>query len=244
MGPDTSILLADSDHIAVELGKTYLRKTGARLFTCHDGDMAMEIIRRERPDLVLMSATLPGLDGIECCRLVKADSALRGTPVVLTLVSGKVENVEICVKSGCDDVLLKPIDRKTFFSTLKKFVNLEKRNAPRFKARFSIHCVRGNGNGSDCNVFDVSTGGLFLQASPLLPVDTVVGMNFVLPVVNVEISCKGRVAWLNKPESPIKNEFPPGMGVEFSDLGVEGKQAIHDYLQKEHVARILGSVKR
>ncbi|MEA5115618.1 MAG: response regulator [Geobacteraceae bacterium] len=243
MGPDTSILLADSDQIAVELGKTYLRKTGARLFTCHDGEMAWEIICRERPDLVLMSATMPGLDGIECCRLVKADAALHAIPVVLTLVSGKGENVESCARAGCDDVLLKPIDRKTFFSTLKKFVNLEKRNAPRFKSRFSIHCVRDKDNGSDCNVFDISTGGLFLQASPLLPVDTVVQMDFVLPVVNVEICCRGRVAWLNKPEAPNKTAFPPGMGVEFVGLCAEGKQAIHDYLQKEHVTRIFKSAK-
>lgn len=243
MGPDTSILLADSDHISVELGKTYLRKTGARLFTCHDGEMAWEIIRRERPDLVLMSASMPGIDGIECCRLVKDDAELHSIAVVLTLVSGKGENVERCARAGCDDVLLKPVDRKTFFSMIKKFVNLEKRNAPRFKSRFSIHCASGTGNGSDCNVFDVSTGGLFLQASPLLPVDTVVEMEFVLPVLNVEICCKGRVAWLNKPEAPNKIAFPPGMGVEFFDLCAEGKQAIHDYLQKEHVARILKTAK-
>jgi len=243
MGPDTSILLADSDHIAVELGKTYLRKTGARLFTCHDGEMAWEIIRRERPDLVLMSARMPGLDGIECCRLVKDDAALHSISIVLTLVSGKGENVENCAKAGCDDVLLKPIDRKTFFATIKKFVNLEKRNAPRFKSRFSIHCASATGNGSDCNVFDVSTGGLFLQASPLLPVDTVIEMEFILPVVNVEICCKGRVAWLNKPEAPNKTAFPPGMGVEFINLSAGGKQAIHDYLQKEHVTRILKTAK-
>lgn len=241
MGADTSILLADSDQIAVELGKAYLRKTGARLLTCHDGEMAWEIIRRERPELVFLSATLPGIDGLECCRLVKSDAALHATAVVLTLVSGKGENLESCARAGCDDVLLKPIDRKSFFSTVKKFVSLEKRNAPRFKSRFSIHCVSGDDNGSYCNVFDVSTGGLFLQASPLLPVDTVLALDFILPVVNVDISCKARVAWLNVPEAPTKLEFPPGMGVEFVDLGAEGKQAIHDYLQKEHVARILKS---
>lgn len=243
MNGETSILLADSDHIAVELGRTYLRKTGAKLFTCHDGNMAWEIIRREKPDLVFMSASMAGLDGVQCCRLVKADAALRATPVVLTLVSGKGENVENCTEAGCDDVLLKPIDRRRFFSTIKKFVSLEKRNAPRFKARFSINCFSRDDAGSVCNAFDVSTGGLFLQASPLLPVDSRIDMSFVLPVVNLEICCKGRVAWLNKPEAPIKIDFPPGMGVEFVELDAEGKQAIHVYLQKEHVARILKTAK-
>lgn len=243
MNAETRILFADPDQIAVELGKAYLRKTGTRLLTCHDGEMAWDIIRREKPDLVFMSAMMPGLDGVECCRLVKADADLHSTPVVLTLMSGKGENLEICAKAGCDDVLLKPIDRRTFFSTIKKFVNLEKRNSPRFKARFSINCNSGNDDGSVCNVFDVGTGGLFLQASPLLPVDSVVFMDFVLPVINIEISCKGRVAWINQPDAPAKTAFPPGMGVEFVDLSTEGKQAIHEYLQKEHVARILKSAK-
>jgi len=238
MEPETSILLADSDHISVELGKTYLRNTGARLFTCNNGEMAWDIVRRERPDLVFMSATMPGIDGLECCRLIKADESLHTTPVVLILVSGNVENIENCRKAGCDDVLLKPIERRTFFSKVKKFVALEKRNAPRFKARFSIHCVTANDGGNICNVFDVSTGGFLSRQAPFWQsVPWLHGLCFAGAERGNWL--QGRVAWINQPEAPAKTAFPPGMGIEFVDLCAEGRQAIHDYLQKEHVARIL-----
>jgi CheY-like chemotaxis protein len=56
------ILLADADRIFLELGKTFLRKTGVEVFTCMNGEEVLSIMRKERPDLVIFVNTYADLD--------------------------------------------------------------------------------------------------------------------------------------------------------------------------------------
>jgi CheY-like chemotaxis protein len=241
MDNEVRFLLADSVNIFVELGKMYLKKTGARIFSCSNGNDALAIIESERPDLVFMSAFMPEMDGVECCRLVKDNKSLSSTAIVLTLVSGSAENIECCLHAGCDDVLLKPIDRRTFFTVINKFVDLNKRHAPRFKDHFRISLSNRDNGSMNCKIYDLSSGGLFLEVFPPLPVDTIVGLDFALPSSDVKISCKGRIAWINQLDCPLNPGFPPGMGVEFVDMNEKCTRAIEDYLQQTHVAPIIGT---
>lgn len=241
MDGEITILLADSVNIFIELGKMYLKNTRARVLTCNNGKDALSMIGKERPDLVFLSAFMPEMDGIECCRRIKEDKSLGSTGVVLTLVSGSAENIESCLQAGCDDVLLKPVERRSFFAVVNKFVNLNKRNAPRFKDHFSVSVSRRNGETMNCRVFDVSSGGLFLEASPPLPDNAVVNLHFILPLSEEKICCKGRIAWVNRSDRPTNPGLPPGMGVEFLDLSGENAGAVERYLQKAHVAPVISN---
>ncbi len=241
MDREIRLLLADSVNIFIELGKMYLKKTGARIYTCNNGKDALAIIEGERPDLVFMSAFMPQMDGVECCRRVKEDKSLSSTGIVLTLVSGTAENIESCLQAGCDDILLKPVERRAFFAVVNKYVDLNKRNAPRFKDHFGVSVSHGNGDGMKCRVFDVSTGGLFVEVFPPLPVNTIVGLDFILPLSQEKICCKGRIAWVNQTERPINPAFPPGMGVEFVHMNGKNSGLVKRYLQQAHVTPIIGN---
>ncbi len=241
MDSEIGFLLADSVNIFIELGKMYLKKTRARIFSCNNGKDALAIIKDERPDLVFMSAFMPGMDGLECCRLVKEDNSLNSTGIVLTLVSGTAENIESCLQAGCDDILLKPVERRTFFAIINKYVDLNKRNAPRFKDKFVVNVSHENDDGVKCRVFDVSRGGLFVEVYPPLPVNTIVGLDFVLPLSQEKICCTGRIAWVNQIERPINPAFPPGMGVEFVQMNEKNSGSVERYLHQAHVAPIIGN---
>jgi CheY-like chemotaxis protein/Tfp pilus assembly protein PilZ len=236
---EIKILLADQDRVFLEMGKVYLRKTGTRVLSCNSGKEALEIIRDHRPDLVFMSSLLHDISGLECCSTVKADPALRGTPVALTLTAGNPENVETCHRAGCNEIVLKPIDRHTFFQIVTKYVDLEKRNAPRFKGKLPVHCSLPDGSSVVSEAYDISTGGLFLESERPLPASSVISVYFELPIPRTEISCTARVAWVNPPGFPTKPAIPPGMGIQLLDVRPEWSDAILEFIHTEYIVRMI-----
>ena len=74
------------------------------------GDQAIDAARAERPDLILLDANLPGIDGYTVCRLLKADPALSDTPVLFLTVRSNLDDRLAGLTLGADDYLVKPID--------------------------------------------------------------------------------------------------------------------------------------
>lgn len=85
----------------------------------------------------------------------------------------------------------------------------------RFKVRLTIF------NGPDENrpitnyVVNMSTGGMFIEASKIFPVDTLLSIEVMLPGKETPLKCKARVAWTNEPPSLKKQSLPYGMGLQF-----------------------------
>jgi uncharacterized protein (TIGR02266 family) len=80
---------------------------------------------------------------------------------------------------------------------------------------------------------NVSTGGVFIETSTILPVDTILALEFILPQ-NVEtMSCEARVAWVNHPDHIINPNLPCGIGLQFLNLSPNDLKAIREYIKKE-----------
>ena len=75
-----------------------------------DGDLAIETARAERPDLILLDANLPGVDGYTICRLLKADAGLASTPVLFITARSSLDDRAVGLTLGADDYLVKPVD--------------------------------------------------------------------------------------------------------------------------------------
>jgi uncharacterized protein (TIGR02266 family) len=86
---------------------------------------------------------------------------------------------------------------------------------------------------------NVSTGGVFIEADKILPVDTALLIKFKLPDDDIIITCKARVAWTNKPGELKKHSLPPGMWIQFLDLSLDNLQAIRNFLQKGDLKRYI-----
>lgn len=90
------VLLIDDDKDLCHLTKTALAKQGYEVSAFHDAEAGLKYAKNNKPNLILMDVMLPGLNGAEAVRVLKADALLRSVPIVFltALVSGEEENLE------------------------------------------------------------------------------------------------------------------------------------------------------
>ena len=120
------VLVADDDRAVLSLLVDGLAAEGYELAQAHDGANALARIRDFKPDLILLDVEMPGLSGVEVCRIVKAnpaDSAFGFVPVLLMTArsAGKVEGLEL----GADDYLIKPVDIAELSARVKSMLRLK-----------------------------------------------------------------------------------------------------------------------
>ncbi len=82
---------------------------------------------------------------------------------------------------------------------------------------------------------DLSTGGLYLKTNFPFTVDENLVLHFTLPDLKKTVTCKAKVAWVNLEANPRKPELPPGIGVQFVDLSLDGMKAIRRFLEHNEI---------
>jgi two-component system, cell cycle response regulator DivK len=92
------------------------------ILTAADGAAGIEAAARERPDLILMDLSLPGVDGWEATRRLKAQTATEAIPVIALTAHAMQGDEERARACGCDDYLTKPIDEDQLFATLVRLL--------------------------------------------------------------------------------------------------------------------------
>jgi len=230
---EDKVLLADDVELFLELEKTFFRRENVELLVARTGLQAYELTLAERPKLVMMDLYMPEMDGDEACRRIRATPEIAKTPVVIVTQGGQEADLQRCRAAGCDDILLKPINRHLFVATARRFLSVTDRGAPRVMARLKIHFgVNPQVLLTDYSV-NLSTGGVFLKTDNPLPVDTPLSLEFSLPSLDSSVRCQGRVAWVNAPEKMQKPQLPPGMGIQFLDLSLEYMYAIREFIKQQ-----------
>lgn len=104
-GMKARILVVDDDEALSEMIGIVLRNDGFETVFCADGSQAPGIFRTSHPDLVLLDLMLPGLDGIEVCRQIRAESDV---PIVMLTAKSDTSDVVRGLESGADDYVPKP----------------------------------------------------------------------------------------------------------------------------------------
>jgi two-component system alkaline phosphatase synthesis response regulator PhoP len=104
------ILVVDDDRQIVRLVQSYLDKAGFAVLSAYNGEDALRIIRHERPDLVVLDLMLPGRDGWEITRTLRADEHLASLPILM--LTARVEDTDkiLGLELGADDYLAKPFN--------------------------------------------------------------------------------------------------------------------------------------
>lgn len=118
------ILVIDDEGDFLKLAKARLEANGYNILTLESGDRALEVTKREKPDLILLDIVMPGKNGRDVCRELKADPATRNTPVIVfTAYYSEEECVKINSKEiGADDHILKPFDAQTLLAKIKSLI--------------------------------------------------------------------------------------------------------------------------
>jgi len=117
------ILLVDDSLTALMLERMLL---GANrnyvLLSAHDGKEALERVREEMPDLVLMDVVMPRMGGLEVCKELRRDKNTSQIPIILVTTKGQEKDVEAGFECGCNDYLTKPIDGQELVSIVSSYL--------------------------------------------------------------------------------------------------------------------------
>jgi CheY-like chemotaxis protein len=108
---------------------TYLVQAFGHTFTTAEtGELGLEAARRDKPDLIICDIQLPGIDGCEVARRLKADPALAAIPLVAVTSLAMVGDREKVLAAGFNGYLSKPIEPETFVKTIEDFLPPAQRN--------------------------------------------------------------------------------------------------------------------
>jgi two-component system response regulator MtrA len=110
------ILVVDDDAALAEMLGIVLRGEGFEPVFCGDGSAALDAFRASRPDVVLLDLMLPGMDGIDVCRAIRAES---GTPIVMLTAKSDTVDVVVGLESGADDYIVKPFKPKELVARIR-----------------------------------------------------------------------------------------------------------------------------
>ena len=106
------ILLAEDDKQIGDMISFKLTNSGHQIIRAEDGEQAVKLVTRERPDLILLDAMMPGLSGFEVLRRLKGDSAMRSIPVIMVTAKGHERDVLTGLRGGAIDYIVKPFSLK------------------------------------------------------------------------------------------------------------------------------------
>jgi DNA-binding response OmpR family regulator len=125
----TTVLVVDDEPIVREVVVSYLEREGYQTLEASDGDTARELITREKPGLVVLDVMLPGTDGLELCRWIRAGSDL---PVILVTARGDEVDRIVGLELGADDYVTKPFSPRELAARVRTVL---RRTTPSVSAR-------------------------------------------------------------------------------------------------------------
>ena len=103
------ILVVDDDVKIVELVKLYLLREGYNILTAYNGVDALKIAHESHPDLIVLDIMLPGIDGLEICKILRSESSV---PIILLTARTTEQDRIIGLDLGADDYVIKPFSPK------------------------------------------------------------------------------------------------------------------------------------
>ena len=113
------ILVVEDEEDILELIRYNLHKASYRVVEAETGEDALEQVRAERPDLVLLDLMLPGIDGLEVCKSLKNNPRTRHLPIVMLTARGEESDIVIGLELGADDYITKPFSPKVLIARVK-----------------------------------------------------------------------------------------------------------------------------
>ena len=106
------ILVVDDEKDLVDIVAFNLRREQYDVLTAGDGEKALEVAKRETPDLVLLDLMMPGVGGLEVCRRLRSEPRTARTPVIMLTAKGEETDAVIGLSQGADDYVRKPFGVK------------------------------------------------------------------------------------------------------------------------------------
>jgi two-component system OmpR family response regulator len=117
--PDSKILVVEDDQTLLNVLKYNLAKEGYGILTAADGVQALDVARSNKPDLIVLDIMLPGLDGFEVCRILRAEMT---TPILMLTAKAEETDKVVGLELGADDYMTKPFSMREFLARIKAMI--------------------------------------------------------------------------------------------------------------------------
>ncbi len=125
--PKEKVLVVEDEEDVLELVRYNLDKEGYQVVTAITGEEGVKVARKELPDLVLLDLMLPGLDGLDVCRILKNDPTTAHLPIVMLTAKGEEADIVTGLELGADDYITKPFSPRVMMARVK--AALRRKNA-------------------------------------------------------------------------------------------------------------------
>jgi two-component system phosphate regulon response regulator PhoB len=133
------ILVVDDEEDILELVRFHLAREGYQPVLAASGEEALKKAGREKFDLIVLDLMLPGLDGLEVAKGLKADSRTKGTPIVMLTAKGEDADVVSGLEIGADDYITKPFSPRVLTARIKAVLRRRSRAALDDTTTITIH---------------------------------------------------------------------------------------------------------
>ena len=124
------ILIVEDNPLHMKLMEMTLRAQDYTLLKATDGEKALDMAMRERPDLILMDIRLPKMNGFEVTRKLREDRAFNHTPIIALTAHAMRGDREKVIESGCDTYLTKPIDTRELPGVIAEMLLKRRKTSP------------------------------------------------------------------------------------------------------------------
>jgi len=137
--PKKSIFAVDDEEDILELIGHHLTREGFQVTTAINGENAVKAITQKPPDLILLDLMLPGIDGLEVCRILKKENKTADIPIIMLTAKGEESDIVTGLELGADDYITKPFSMKVLIARIHA-ISRRKNKAPMDKnTAISIH---------------------------------------------------------------------------------------------------------
>ncbi len=113
------VLLIDDDEDISRLVENYLSAEGYTVLRAKTGEAGISMARSERPDLIILDLMLPGLDGLDVCRILKRDQATATIPIIMLTARGDEADIVTGLELGAEDYVVKPFSLKVLTARIR-----------------------------------------------------------------------------------------------------------------------------
>lgn len=138
MAKEKILVIEDDDDIQ-ELVTYNLVREGYLVTSCTSGENGLDTARRLLPNLILLDLMLPGMDGLETCRLLRGDHRTATSPIVMMTAKGEESDVVTGLEVGADDYITKPFSPKVLVARVRNILRRKTRDAADDSSPIKIH---------------------------------------------------------------------------------------------------------
>ena len=137
-----SILIVDDEEDILELLRYNLAKEGYRVTSAASGEEAVKTGKAILPDLILLDLLLPGMDGLEVCRVFKGEARTRPIPIIMLTAKGEEADVVAGLELGADDYVTKPFSPRVLLARIRVALRRRATTPPTETAPLKVHQLR------------------------------------------------------------------------------------------------------